>query len=244
MTAQADREGDLREVIDRHERDVRGFMGDISAADAHGNADIGHGQRGCVIDAVADHGDAAAAPVASTIGCRSTPSVREELRPLTSSRPSLPAICIATRWLLAGEHDDFFHAEAAQVANRFIGPRAEGIGHANRAADLAIVEGDDNGGMTFVVMFVHVSVQCLAHGNQLIVHQPRLADDEFLAVALGDNAAAMVRLNCDGSAVERPRETALRMIARATGCALIFSATAAISTISVSVNGHQIARRA
>ena len=52
----------LREVAQvlTHQRDVGGLDGDVGAHGPHGDADIGGGQRGGVIDAVTDHGDPAA----------------------------------------------------------------------------------------------------------------------------------------------------------------------------------------
>ena len=57
---------DLREVTQvlAHERHVGGLDGDVGAHGAHGDAEVGRGQRGRVVDPVADHrGDPFAAEV-------------------------------------------------------------------------------------------------------------------------------------------------------------------------------------
>jgi len=114
--------------------------GDVGAAQAHGDADIGHGERGgASFTPVADHGPT---PPRRPI-CRND-SMCAAFCPgntsaLTSSRPNLPAMCMANARIIAREHDDFLDAEIAQVADRLIGPSAQRIGDANCAADLAVV---------------------------------------------------------------------------------------------------------
>ena len=61
MATQADGERDLLQIV-RHQRDMRGFVRDIGAGHAHRHADVGYGQGGGVVDAVADHRDTAKLP--------------------------------------------------------------------------------------------------------------------------------------------------------------------------------------
>ena len=78
--------------------------------------------------------------------------------------------------IVAGEHDDLFDAEIAQISDGVLGGGAHGVGHANRAADLAVVR-DDDGRVAFAVMFVHVLVDGLGQMDVLFAHQSFLADD-------------------------------------------------------------------
>jgi hypothetical protein len=56
MTVRLHRGGDRREVV-VGEHHGGGLAGDVGAGLAHGDADVGAAQRGCVVDAVAGHRD-------------------------------------------------------------------------------------------------------------------------------------------------------------------------------------------
>ena len=56
--AEPQRERELGEIVG-HQHDVGGFKRDVGAGGAHGDADVGGGQRRRVVDAVADHRDRA-----------------------------------------------------------------------------------------------------------------------------------------------------------------------------------------
>ncbi|SKS13596.1 Uncharacterised protein [Mycobacteroides abscessus subsp. abscessus] len=47
--------GEVAQVF-AHQGHVGGFDGHVGAHGAHGDAEVGGGQGGCVVDAVADHG--------------------------------------------------------------------------------------------------------------------------------------------------------------------------------------------
>src|SRR5471032_195087 len=70
VAAARDRDGGGHQRrIAAHQRDAGGVHGDVGAA-GYGDADIGGGQRGGVVDAVADHGDASAAGLQAGDGGR------------------------------------------------------------------------------------------------------------------------------------------------------------------------------
>jgi hypothetical protein len=58
LAGAADCAGQAGEVVG-HECDVGGFEGGVGAGGAHRDADVSGGERGCVVDAVADHRDRA-----------------------------------------------------------------------------------------------------------------------------------------------------------------------------------------
>ena len=59
--AEADGEGNGAQVVG-HQRNVGGLDRGVGAGGAHGDADVGRGQRRRVVDAVADHGHRAELP--------------------------------------------------------------------------------------------------------------------------------------------------------------------------------------
>ena len=96
------------------QRDAGALDGDVGAG-AHGDADIGRGQRRRVVDAVAGHGDhAALAPAAAaTTAALSSGSTSAS----TSSMPSCRGDRLGGGAVVAGQHDDA-HALGASARGR------------------------------------------------------------------------------------------------------------------------------
>jgi hypothetical protein len=85
-----------------HQGHAGALHGDVGAG-AHGDADIGGGERGRVVDAVAGHGDDAA--LGSDSG-RRRPLSSGSTSASTSSMPSRAGDRLGRRAVVAGQHDD------------------------------------------------------------------------------------------------------------------------------------------
>lgn len=100
--------------IRAHERDVGRIESNVGArSDRH--ADIGLGQRGSVVDAVADHGHHRAARLDSFHFLDLARRQHFGNHPVD---PNLPGNRVRGRTRVAGEHDHL-EAQAAQLGDRF-----------------------------------------------------------------------------------------------------------------------------
>ncbi len=185
LPAQADAEGDLREVVG-HQGDVGGFVGDIGAGDAHRHADVGDGEGGGVVDAVADHGDAAVL----FQGFDALGFLFGQDSGLDFVDAEFGGDVHGDTVVVAGEHDDLGDAELPEFGDGRAGIGAEGVGDADGAAELAVV-GDEDGGVAFVLVFADVRVMAVGQRDGLFGEEFLPADDEFLAGMFGGHAAAV-----------------------------------------------------
>ena len=120
----AEQQGDVFQAV-AHQDDVGGFHRHIGAGGSHGDSDVGHREGGGVVHAVADHHDGAfffelADDVEFVLG----QEFGEDFVDL-----GLLGDGLGDEALVAGEHDDFFHAEAVQVVGEEARGGADGVGH-------------------------------------------------------------------------------------------------------------------
>ena len=106
-----DEVGEMGEAV-AHDRDVGGLDGDVAASCSHGDADIGSGERWCVVDAVADHRDRA---VAAQLFDGDEFVAGEQFRSKVVDPGGLPN-CSGGALLIAGKHGDVQVVAAAQAA--------------------------------------------------------------------------------------------------------------------------------
>ena len=123
--AEPNRVGNLQQLVG-HQRDVCGLERGVAAGDAHRDADVGRGQRGRVVDAVADHRQRAeparAAPAtAATLSSGSRSAG-------TSSMPSCAASALRGGFVIAGQQRDVRHALLAEQLDGVARRLARAIG--------------------------------------------------------------------------------------------------------------------
>ena len=168
LPAQADGERDFFKIVG-HQRNVGGFVRDIGTGNAHRDADIGNRERGGVVDAVADHCDAATADAVLKRGDLFGFLFRQDFGFDFVHAEGFSDL-EGNAAVVAGKEDDFFEAEGAEIGNGFPGGGANGVGDANRSANLAVVR-DDDGGVSGIMMLGDVGVKGVGDGDVLVGEQ-------------------------------------------------------------------------
>ena len=126
--AQAQRVGNLQQLVG-HQRDVGGFERGVAAGDAHRDADVGGGERGRVVDPVADHRERA--ETARAAPRRRAPCPRGSSPARTSSTPTASPSARAADVMVPGQQRDVRDAVLAQHPHRLARRFARPIRHAD-----------------------------------------------------------------------------------------------------------------
>ncbi len=185
------------------------------AARADRHADVGHGERGRVVDAVADHDRGGRAAASSRTASTFSAGVRSAS---TSSTPIDRAHRLATLRAVAGDHHDPADAAAAQLADG-----AGGVG-----SDRVVEEdGADRRRRRSPTKTVSAAVELARGGGQSPTHGPRrpghprsgLADRDRRPVDPAAHRRGPVTSSTSvGERQRQPRSRAARTIAAARTC--------------------------
>jgi hypothetical protein len=155
-----------------------------SVPGADGDAEIGLGQGGCVVDPVADHGDLSAAGL--QLGDLGGLVAGEDLGD-DGADAELGGDARRGGLVVTGEHDDL-DAEVVQRRDRRGGGFARCVGDADDRGGLAVDRGDD-GGTAGGGQLVPAGGE-VAEVDALAVGLPPVPDDHPVPVDLGDGAVA------------------------------------------------------
>ena len=157
----ADGAGDVARLV-VHEDDVRGLDGGVRAHGAHGDAHIGAGEHGGVVDAVAHEGEVAAGGVEDALHLLDLVAGQQ----LGVVFVQAEFCCDGARHLLAvaGEHNAAIDARGVQIADGLLGIVLHHIGDDDMAG-IRAVDGDvQDGAGELAVMPIRA-----VGGHQLVV---------------------------------------------------------------------------
>ena len=218
------------------QRHAGALDGDVGAR-AHGDADVGGGQRRRVVDPVAGHGDRRGPrPAASAPPCALSSGQDLGLH-LVDAQP--PATARAVVAVVAGHHDQA-HAVGLQRAHRLGRGRLHRVGDAEEARERGR-RPSRRSRSSPSARSASASASSGARIDALLGHQPRAAEGDLSAVdrsrhALADRRVEARRLPTSASS----RSLAARRMASASGCSLPRSRLAARRSSSASSTpGHR-----
>ncbi len=214
----------LREVVG-HQGDVGRLERDVAAGGAHGDADVGGGERRGVVDAVADHRDRAV-PLAQLRERVSLVAGQELGVGFVESRASQHRL--RARPGIAREQHDAMHTLIAKAGDRFPAGFARAIGEPDDAERGSRMTHEHRRGAAFLHFFDRAwsdGVQSRRSSNSrwLPIECRRRGDHGF-------GAEARQRLNASPGANTRPASRARSTIARPIGCSDRDSSAAATAS--------------
>ena len=127
LAGDADRLGDLQRVV-VHEDHVRRLDGRVGAHRAHGDADVGAGEDGRVVDAVADEGQDVLRALLRQEALDLSDLLGGQQLAVDLVDVEVPGHLSGHRVDVAGEHDGLRHADPAQGGDRLAGVRLLHVG--------------------------------------------------------------------------------------------------------------------
>lgn len=176
---EADADGDLAEVVS-HEGDVGGFVGDVGAV-LEGDAEVGLGEGGGVVEAVADHCDFALfLEIEDDLDFVLGEGLGDDLVDV-----GLGGDVVGGAGVVAGDHDGG-EAEGFEVGDALGGVGGESVGDGEGSEDLVVLE-DDHRGFALVLPGFDDGGEILREGG-LLLGGGGAEDGGFLTLNLGDDA--------------------------------------------------------
>ena len=155
--AHADGGGDVGQAA-LHEHDVRGVDGDVRAC-ADGDADIGPGERGRVVDAVADHGHSALLPeLPDDLGLAVGQHAGHHF-----VHSGLRGDGAGGALIVAGQHDHA-HAHVLKLLHGLRAVLLDDVGHGNHAQQAAVF-GEEQRGPALSGQRFGLTHERVRHGN-------------------------------------------------------------------------------
>ncbi|CKS19030.1 Uncharacterised protein [Mycobacterium tuberculosis] len=168
------------------QRDIGGLDGDVGSGKAHGDPDIGGGQRRGVVDAVADHPDDVA--VVLQLAHRRELVLRHDLgAPLIN--PQFVGDNLGDLRVVAGEHDDPANPIGPQLRQHLGRLRTHLVAQADQA-DQRAVHREQQRGLRLAAQLVDPLRRLLGHPNFFGAQQRRTAQQQGPTVGPGPHAQA------------------------------------------------------
>ena len=182
----------MAEVVG-HQDEVGGFQGDVGAGAAQRDAQVGGGEGGGVVDAVADHGDDAVAAAQFLEQAQLVLGQQFGLV-VQAERPGDGG---GSETVVAGEQDLVGDAQVAEAGDGLPRPGAEGIGHGEHAQGVA-VGGDEERGTAVVGPLLVLAGEIVRDGGALFGQQAGGADGDGPGADPGAEASAGQGLEIGG----------------------------------------------